>query len=337
MVKPGTFLDRLGRNNNKYVFISYSHKDEKYVFDLLQGLFDSGVNYWYDKELTDGEIWNEEVADIIKSEDCVGAVFLFSENSVVSNAVCREVREANIRLKEEKDGFAVLPVLVGLSSFQDMLCKIASSAAHKNIGDFAEIMSSEDRTAVIAEDGTSVDRIRAYCERIGASEKNYVEIRDTKFSVIDGKRNHFYELGTYPVSATGKNAPIRWKLICRDKNNLVFVSEYCLDFVEYGNATNIGMSRFGLEGKDEIVSLNLIDEETLKKYADTAGQAVPTDYADFKRTQSFRAFWVKDSRGKLLLYNNKNELIKDYVNAENDTLTAGIRLVMVLDDNKIKL
>lgn len=338
MVKPATFLDRSGRTNKKYVFISYSHKDKEYVFNLLQQLFDSGVNYWYDKELTDGEIWNEEVEDIIKSDDCVGAVFFFSENSVISNSVCREVREANMRSAEEDSPFAILPVLIGLSGFKDMLCKITTSStdAYKNTGDFFKIMEGEDRTAVISDDTSSKERIIAFCERIGASEKNYIEIRDTNFSVIDGKKNHFYEFGSYPASATGKEAPVRWKLICRDKNKLIFVSEYCMDFVECGNAAVISPSRLKLEGKEEIVSLGLIDVDTLNKYADVVGQAIPTDYADFKRTQSFRAFWVKDGQDKLLLYNNKNVLIKDYVNAENDTLTAGIRLVMVLDDDKIQ-
>lgn len=337
MVKPATFRDRLGRKNNKFVFISYSHKDEKYVFELLQRLYDVGVNYWYDSELTDGEIWKEEVGDVIRAEECVGAVFLFSENSVISNAVCREVREAN--MKSAKGGsFAVLPVLIGLSGFKDMLFKITSSStdAYKNTGDFFKIMEGEDRTAVIADESSSADRIVKFCERIGASENNYVEIRDTNFSIIDGKKNHFYELGSYPASTTGKEAPVRWKLINRDKNKLIFVSEYCLDFVEYGNATSIGIGNLKLEGKDEIVSLGLIDVDTLNKFEEAVGQTIPTDYADFKRTQSFRSFWVKDGQDKLLLYNNKNKEIKDFVNIENDTFTAGVRLVMVIDDDKIK-
>ena len=91
MMLPKTYLDRRGRKSNKYVFISYSHRDKGYVFPMLQLLYDAGVDYWYDKELNDGEVWNEEIHEIITSSDCVGTIFFLSENAILSNAICQEV------------------------------------------------------------------------------------------------------------------------------------------------------------------------------------------------------------------------------------------------------
>ena len=43
----------------------------------------------------------------------------------------------------------------------------------------------------------------------------------------------------------------------------------------------------------------------------------------------------RDGSGNLLLYNSTNRPLTGYVNFENNQFTAGIRLVLVLDDDKI--
>lgn len=335
-MRPGTYLDRAGRNKNKFVFISYSHRDEEYVFKILNELYQAGVNYWYDTELKDGEVWNEEIDEILTSSNCIGAVFMFSEKSIVSSAVAREVRMVNARKEKDKNNFFVLPVLIDLNNFQDLIVKLAGSEEYKSVGDYASLLQNEDRTMILDKD-QAASRIISFCERIGASEKNYLEIRDTNFSALDGRKVYYYEIGSYPSEPSGKPVPIRWKLFFREKNILYFVSEYCLDFVEYENALNLNKARFGLEKKESVVFFGLLDKENLERYSETIGQAIPTDYADFKRTQSFRTFWVTDGSDQLLLYNNMNEYIEEEINSDNDTFTAGIRLMLRLDDNKISI
>lgn len=336
MIQPKTYLDRMGRKKNNYVFISYSHKDAECVFDVLQSLFEADVNYWYDAELTDGQVWNEEVPDVIASPDCVGAIFFLSENSIVSNAVCQEVQAVNSRVKTGDGRFKILPVLIGLKSYQEMLAKLVVSSAYKSVEDYAALMKNGDRT-FIRDDASAISRLVSFSERIGASEKGYVEIRDTNFSIVDAKKIYWYECGAYPATPAGELVPIRWKLISRKDNLLSFVSEYCLDFVEYENACIIDPRRFGLSERAEVVSLRLMDRETLEQYGDSVGRAVPTDYADFKRAQSFRAFWVKGEGDSLLLYNSLNKDTGEIPNPENDMFTAGIRLMLVIDDKKISV
>ena len=312
MMLPKTYLDRRGRKSNKYVFISYSHRDKGYVFPMLQLLYDAGVDYWYDKELNDGEVWNEEIHEIITSSDCVGTIFFLSENAILSNAICQEVRASVLRIVEHE--FFVLPVFVGLNGYQEMLQKLAASSAYRSIGDFSSLMKNEDRVYICDMDDKAdtcgrasvADRIVAFCRRIGVSEENYIELRGTNFSAADEKKLRYYELGMFPQDASGQLAPIRWKLISRQDNLLTFVSDYCLDFVEYGSVFNIAPAQFGLQDSAEVVSLRLLDCKTLEMYRDLIGRTIPTDYADFKRTQSFRAFWIRSNHDTLLLYNSLN-------------------------------
>ena len=334
MLKPGTYLDRVGRKNKKYIFISYSHKDEKQVYPLLQKLYDAGINYWYDKELNDGDVWNEKVRDIINSDNCAGALFLLSSNSVTSKAVYREAETVNQLMASGKEGFPIVPGYIDISGYKDLMEKLLKSDCHNRIMEFAILLKNEDRIAIMDIDA-EINRIISFAERAGASEKNYIEIRDTQFTTKYGKKSDYYELGKYPVDATGKKSPIKWKLVARENNLLYLVSEYCLDFVEYGTALSISRQSFQLENYDEIVAVKLIDNETLRRYQDVVGPAVPTDYADFRRSQNLRLFWVKDADNELKLFNNMNVNIDMDIDPENCMFTAGIRLVLIIDDQKI--
>ena len=76
MDKPKTIYDRVNRKHDKYIFISYSHRDCDVVFPLLDVLYNKNVNFWYDTELSEGDVWNKKVANILTNKDCVGIIFL---------------------------------------------------------------------------------------------------------------------------------------------------------------------------------------------------------------------------------------------------------------------
>ena len=210
---------------------------------------------------------------------------------------------------------------------------LESNISH--ITDFAALTKDGARI-MLMNDGKVTDSLIGDCEQIGASEKNYIEIRGTRYSVLDGERVHYHKLGSYPNNPSGIKAPILWRLVSRRGNVLKFVSQYCLDFVEYKSACFISRAAFGLDDRKEVLSLDLIDSATIAENGDTIGRAIATDYADFKRSQSFRAFWVRGEDGNLLLYNTMNKDVGEVPDPENDIFTAGIRLVMELDDDQIK-
>lgn len=82
------------REDQNYVFVSYSHQDYRIVFCDLLEMKRAGVRYWYDKNLTAGESWKTNVEGMLRSPLCAGVVFYFSRNSLRSEAVFHEVQFA---------------------------------------------------------------------------------------------------------------------------------------------------------------------------------------------------------------------------------------------------
>ena len=69
--------------NEKYIFISYSHKDKDKVFDIIKKLVNDGHNIWYDEGIDPGTEWDENIATHI--EGCDGFIAFVSENYVSSD------------------------------------------------------------------------------------------------------------------------------------------------------------------------------------------------------------------------------------------------------------
>ncbi len=84
-------IPKINENEN-YIFISYSHKDYKCVFSDLADMYSSKVRFGYDKGLTAGKNWDDEVADIIDDSGCAGVVFYLSDNFFMSDSIYKEVR-----------------------------------------------------------------------------------------------------------------------------------------------------------------------------------------------------------------------------------------------------
>lgn len=75
----------------EYAFISYSHKDKNIVYKDLWELHDKGFAFWYDDGIAAGNLWNEAVEDVIDSPLCKVVIFFFSENTVISPAIHKEM------------------------------------------------------------------------------------------------------------------------------------------------------------------------------------------------------------------------------------------------------
>lgn len=89
---PKTYLDRQGLSSrSKYLFVSYSHKSSQTVYKDLFGLYDLGLNYWYDTELRNGDIWYKTVEKRLADPDCCGAVFFFDGNCLSGDAIETEI------------------------------------------------------------------------------------------------------------------------------------------------------------------------------------------------------------------------------------------------------
>ena len=74
--------------NNPYIFISYAHKDDAVVMNILRRMKEYGLNLWYDNGIITGSEWTTPIADHFKGSACFLA--LISKNYIASKNCCRE-------------------------------------------------------------------------------------------------------------------------------------------------------------------------------------------------------------------------------------------------------
>lgn len=72
-----------------YLFISYSHADEKVVFPLLQGIQEAGYRFWMDRGIEVGTEWSNNIAD--RLSHCEAVIFFVSKKSVQSENCLDEI------------------------------------------------------------------------------------------------------------------------------------------------------------------------------------------------------------------------------------------------------
>lgn len=77
--------------HQNYIFISYSHKDYKKVYHDLAAMYEAGVRFWYDDELTAGFNWDDEVYKKITDPHCSGVIFYISEDFFASESIYKEI------------------------------------------------------------------------------------------------------------------------------------------------------------------------------------------------------------------------------------------------------
>ncbi len=83
-------LEPAYRGEDPYVFVSYSHADEKRVFAELRWLQDQGVRLWYDTTgISAGAEWSDEIASAIKGASCF--LYFVTPRSAASEHCRREL------------------------------------------------------------------------------------------------------------------------------------------------------------------------------------------------------------------------------------------------------
>ena len=80
-----------------HIFISYSHKDKKYVEKLEKKLIDEGFDVWVDHRIDYGSQWPREIEKALDS--CDAFIVVVSENAFESEWVQNEVARAIRKMK----------------------------------------------------------------------------------------------------------------------------------------------------------------------------------------------------------------------------------------------
>ena len=81
----------------KFIFISYAHKDSDQVLKILEKLVENGYRIWYDDGIAPGSEWPEDIAQHLDS--CAVFMAFLSNNSIASDNCRREVTFALNRRK----------------------------------------------------------------------------------------------------------------------------------------------------------------------------------------------------------------------------------------------
>ena len=81
----------------KYIFVSYCHKDRPYVFPVIEQLAKDGYRVWYDEGIDPGSEWPEIIARHLNgSAICIAFI---TENSINSHNCRREINFALLKKK----------------------------------------------------------------------------------------------------------------------------------------------------------------------------------------------------------------------------------------------
>lgn len=103
------------------IFISYSHKDKKWMNELLKHLKVIGLgnqlNVWADNQIKWGDKWQIEIENALNNANI--AVFLISVDFLTSEFIQKEEVPTLLKRKKE-EGILILPLIVSSCGWDDV-------------------------------------------------------------------------------------------------------------------------------------------------------------------------------------------------------------------------
>ncbi len=76
----------------KFIFISYAHKDSRQVTAVIEALQNNGYRVWYDKGIEAGTEWPEYIAEHLEACECF--IAFLSESALASHNCRQEINRA---------------------------------------------------------------------------------------------------------------------------------------------------------------------------------------------------------------------------------------------------
>ena len=131
------------KGSEKYIFISYAHRDGKLVHSILERLQSEGYRFWFDEGIDPGNEWDETIATYINN--CDYFIAFISENYLASNN-CKD--ELNFARDLDKKRFLIYLEDVSLPIGMAMrLNRIQSIFYHKyqDLENFYTTLFSADK------------------------------------------------------------------------------------------------------------------------------------------------------------------------------------------------
>lgn len=97
------------------IFVSYSHKDKKYLADesligFLSGLKDAGAEFWWDEGISTGDKWDDVIQQEISA--CHIALLLISQNFLNSTYIKKSEVANFLKRAETENNLRIYPVML---------------------------------------------------------------------------------------------------------------------------------------------------------------------------------------------------------------------------------
>ena len=213
---------------DKYIFISYAHKDSQTVIPILDELSAAGVPLWYDEGIEAGTEWPETIEK--KLVGC-SAVLVFISPSSIKSQNCRN--EINLALSLHKEMLTVYlseTTLTGGMSLQLGTIQALFKYRHPNNKSFMQaLLNSEFISSYLPGYEAPISRLRNTApERPERREENPLDIiaRAPRFATV--------KFGRYPQK-TMHPEPIKWIVVKKSCGEAFLVAKDvidCRDFEE---------------------------------------------------------------------------------------------------------
>lgn len=135
----------MAENREKFIFISYSHKDSDFVIPVIGELKRCGFNVWYDSGIEAGSEWTEFIAE--KIEESAVVLVMLSKSALESHN-CR--REINFAIEEKKEMLVSYIEDVKLSPGMRMQLNVLHALHFSNFNSKEEFMDSLVNSRILA-------------------------------------------------------------------------------------------------------------------------------------------------------------------------------------------
>lgn len=184
--------------DGKFVFISYSHKDKDVVLHDITELKKHGIKLWYDKSIMYGEKWDKEALGIIAKPNCAALFLYVSKNSVVSEAVGEELKQA------KKCKVPVFPIHIGGEPLHKYFGNAKENAYSALLDDKCKFIERSTVSAI----SDDIEAIAGICKKLGVVASSGI-YDDFNYEVVnDGIKitnyNGTSETVTVPARISGK-------------------------------------------------------------------------------------------------------------------------------------